>query len=102
MANHRCTRCKQDSYTRHKWHGGVYCDSCISYIRGDRPHTGGRSWFGSMWDMIVDFATLVFRHKRVKRVCITKGSALRSLFKSMETKARSIPFNPSASVPQKH
>jgi len=100
MAHHRCTRCKEESYPRHKWHGGVFCDGCIRWIRGSLPHTGGRSWLGSIWDRIVDFATSVFQGKTVKRVRLTEERALHSRLKAMETRARNIPFNSASSVPQ--
>ncbi len=41
MNHHRCTRCKQESYPRHKYYGGVFCDSCIQIARGFSPGKGG-------------------------------------------------------------
>jgi len=101
MAHHRCTRCKEESEVRHKYQGGVYCDSCISEIRGFHPHTGGRSWFGSIWDRIADFATSVFRRKSVKRVNLIEERASYTRLKAMQMRARSIQPNPQGAVPQK-
>ena len=105
MAHHRCTRCKQESDIRHKHVGGVYCDSCLRWIRGFRPHTG-TSWLGSVfssiWDMVTDFATSIFRHKTIKRVRILAEKADYSRQKAaIATMARSIPYNPEGVVPQK-
>lgn len=105
MAHHRCTRCKQESDIRHKHLGGVYCDACIRWIRGGRYGGPGRSWlgsvFGSIWDMITDLATSVFTRKTIKRVSIAKERASHAQLKAMQAKARDIPFNPAAGVPQK-
>lgn len=107
MTHHRCTRCKQEAYPRHKYYGGVYCDSCISWIRGFRPHIGTgwlgsiRSIWGSIWDRIADFASFVFQHKTIKRVRIAQEKQSYSLFKAMALRARSIPYNPEGGVPQK-
>lgn len=102
MAHHRCTKCKQESDRRHKYYGGVFCESCIRWIRGFTPHTRGRSLFGSLWDRIVDFATSVFQGKAVKRVSLIEERASHSRFKAMQARARSIPFNPEGGVPQQH
>ena len=105
MAHHRCTRCKQESYPRHKYHGGVYCDSCLSWIRGFRPHHGP-GWLGSiwrsMWDLITDLASSIFTHKTIKRVHIADEKASYSRLKgAMTMRARSMPSNPEAGFPQK-
>ncbi|MBA7610202.1 hypothetical protein ES703_17408 [subsurface metagenome] len=107
MAHHRCTRCKQESDIRHKHLGGVYCDSCIRWIKGFRPHAG-TGWLGSIrdrvtdfWGMITDFATSVFTRKTIKRVSIERERASHAQLKAMQAKARDIPFNPAAGVPQK-
>jgi hypothetical protein len=108
MAHHRCTRCKQESEIRHKYQGGVYCDSCISWIRGFRPHTGAgwlgpiRSIWSSIWDVITDFASSVFQHKTIKRVSIAKDKEEYSRMKAMGImRARSILPNPQGAAPQK-
>ena len=108
MAHHRCTRCKQESYPRHKYHGGVYCDSCLSWIRGFRPHHGA-GWLGSVfsrvwdiWDRITDFASSIFRHKTIKRVRIAEERADYSRLKvTLAMRSRSIPGNPATGMPQK-
>ena len=101
MAHHRCTRCKQESSPRHKWMGGVFCDSCIREIRGYRPHSG-RSWLGSLWDRIVDFTALIFRPSLPTHQSKAEAGAVRVQFKTMEARARSIPPNPAGGVPQGH
>ena len=102
MTHHRCTGCKGESYPRHKYKGGVFCDSCIRWIRGFRPHTSsGRSWLGALWDRIVDFATSVFQGKKVKRVSLSEEKAAYSRSKAMATRARSVPMNPAIQQPQK-
>ena len=100
MAHHRCTRCKQESYPRYKYEGGVYCDDCINDIRcgfGRR-----RSWLGSIWDRIVELADIVFKRKSPKHTQRAEERAIRSKYKAMEAKARSIPSNPQQASPQKH
>ena len=112
MAHHRCTRCKQESYPRYKYKrsgvAGVYCDSCISWVRGFRPHIDAgwlgsmRSIWGSIWDRITDFASSVFQHKSIKGVRIAEERASYFRLKgAMSMRAKSIPFNPATSIPQK-
>ena len=103
MAHHRCTRCKQESYPRHKWMGGVYCDSCIRQIR-DGIHISNRSRgrLGSLWDKIVAFTRSILHPKLLKRVERTVEQASLARLKSMEVKARrGIPINPAIQQPQK-
>ena len=103
MAHHRCSRCKQESYPRHKWKGGVYCDGCMWWIKGGRytRERIGRSWWGSLWDRLVEITKRVFRHESpgsTKKVAV---EAQNTRFKAVEAKARSIPHNPQAVLPQK-
>lgn len=112
MAHHRCTRCKEESDTRHRYKrsgvAGVYCDSCIRWIRGFRPSIGTgwlgsiRSIWGNIWDVLADFASSVFQHKNIKRVRIAEERATYSRLKlAMASRARSIPYNPQGAAPQK-
>lgn len=103
MAHHRCTGCKQESYPRHKWKGGVYCDDCVNFIKG-----GGRSgWFrrsflGEIWDTIVDLVDRVFRPESPKRTTRAKERQVMSRMKQMEHRARSIPANPQSGLGGRH
>jgi hypothetical protein len=58
--HHRCTRCKEESEVRHKWHGGVYCDSCMKEIRGFRPRSR-RGLFGWFRDIVIRVRDRIFR-----------------------------------------
>lgn len=102
MAHHRCTRCKRESYPRHKHMGGVYCDDCIRWIRGNVGVGGRRGWFGSLWDRLMEFIATPFRGPQTEednRRAIDRVAHTR--LKSMEAKARSIPMNPASQQPQK-
>lgn len=101
MAHHRCTGCKQESYPRHKYHGGVYCDTCISRIRGFLPSSRRRSWLGSWWDRIVEKISGFFGSKRVRLISVKEERAAYSRLKDMQARARSIPSNPLGGAPQK-
>lgn len=102
MAHHRCTRCKQEAYPRHKYYGGVFGDTCIREIRGFRPQAHGRGWFSSIWERIRDFATSVFSGKTIKRVTLDKERASYSQFKAYQARARDIPSDPQGGTPGKH
>lgn len=101
MAHHRCTACKQESYPRHKWYGGVYCDDCIRAIRG-KYYGVKRGFFGRIWDSITDFVTRLFKpsedwkkdRQREQRQVITR-------MKAMESKARRVSLDPQTLNPQK-
>jgi len=101
MAHHRCTRCKEESYPRHKYCGGVYCDRCIQWIRGYRP-SYRRGWLGSWWERIVDFTTSIFRPESPKHIERARERGFNTRLKAMETRARSIPGNPQSGAPQKY
>ena len=101
MAHHRCTRCKQESYPRHKYQGGVYCDGCIREIRGGVAPSRGLSWFGLLWGRILDFAHSVSGSaETLKHIERAKERASLARFKVMQAGARSIPANPAGAVPQ--
>ena len=100
MAHHRCTRCKQESYPRHKYLGGVYCDSCIHWIRGG-GHGHRRSWLGSIWGRFADLFDSVFRPESPKRIERARERVYYARLKATQAKARDIPYNPEAGVPQK-
>lgn len=102
MNHHRCTSCKQESYPRHKWKGGVYCDSCIEEARGYGRHGKVRSWFGGIWDKIVEFVDRrILQRKVIELTVEAKERQVISRMKQIERRARSIPFNPQALSPQK-
>ena len=60
-----CTRCKQESEIRHKWRGGVYCESCINEIRGFKPRQR-RGLFDWLHDIVILVRDSVFRRKTKK------------------------------------
>lgn len=100
MAHHRCTRCKQESYPRHKYGNGIYCEDCIREIRhGYRPSSG--SWLGSLWGKIVGLAQSVFHFESSGRVKRERERASYSRMKTMEARARRIPPDPQSGL-QKH
>ena len=103
MSHHRCTRCKQEADVRYKWHGGVYCESCIRWIRGGMGFTSspGGSWFGSLWERVLAFVSRIF-HPRTRRVALeSEQKADVSRMRAAEIKAKSIPRNPLTLDPQK-
>ena len=102
MAHHRCTGCKEESYPRHKWKGGVYCDSCIELLRGHRRHFGFRGWLSGIWDRVVEFVDRqILRREPPKLTEAAKERQVITRMKQIERKARSIPPNPASGVPQK-
>lgn len=105
MAHHRCTRCKEESYPRHKYCGGVFCDGCIRIIRGFRPDSVRRGFFGRLshiWDKITSFVDRTIHHRHIVRLNIREDSRrVYTQLKVMEVRARSIPPNPATTVPQK-
>lgn len=99
MAHHRCTRCKEESYPRHKWQGGVYCDDCIRRIRGSIP--GRRGWLGSLWGKLVDLVERVFQPESPRVISRQRERAEHARFKARQMMALSIPPNPWSGAPQK-
>lgn len=57
-----CTRCKEESEVRHKWRGGVYCETCIKEIRGFKPRSR-RGLFGWFRDLVILVRERVFRSR---------------------------------------
>ena len=55
MNHHRCSRCKEESYPRHKYHGGVFCDGCIKMVKGHRDGGGFFFRVRSLWHRIADW-----------------------------------------------
>jgi len=100
MTHHRCTRCKRESYPRHKHLGGVFCDDCINMIRNIRHRK--HSWLGSLWGRFVEKIRQVFRPASVKQDLKTEERKTYVLLKSLESKARKIQSNPQHILPQKH
>lgn len=103
MTHHRCTGCKQESNPRHKWMGGVYCDTCIRGIRGYRPDSVRRGLFAGIWDMVTGFIDRVFYHKHtVKLEAREVEKKIHTQMKVMQARARDIPPNPQGGTPGKH
>lgn len=100
MNHHRCTGCKQESYPRHKWHGGVFCDSCIRMVRGFG--TQRRGFFGRIWDWVTDLSQRLFQPKETwQEDRQRQDRRVIAHMKSMESKARRVSFNPQTLNPQK-
>lgn len=104
MAHHRCTGCKRESYPRHKWKGGVYCDDCIRIIRGSGYQPRGFSFFSSIWGKIADLWDSVFRPGKLslKRIKRANEREVHTRLKAMEVRARNIPYDPQAGGLGKH
>ncbi len=104
MAQHRCTRCKQDvgQYgIRHKYVGGLFCESCLRELRQGSRVIRNEGFFGfvsSIWDTLKRIHQVVFRPK-TKTVSFSETS--RVAYKTMNLKARNIPHDARATVPQK-
>lgn len=98
--NHRCTRCKRESYPRHKYMNSVLCDDCLSWVSGGRG-SRGRSWFGSLWERIVDIAQRIFHRESPRQQERLRERASYARLKVMQSRARSIPMNPATMLPQK-
>lgn len=109
MKFHSCTRCKEPRYPLHKHKksgvAGVYCDSCIRIIRGYGPgfSLGGIiSGFGSwVWSWLSVVAERFFGFKSRKKAIIQEERVQQVRMKAALAKAREIPANPGAGVPQK-
>ena len=100
MSHHRCTRCKQESYPRHKYYGGVFCDRCISWIRG--RGVGHRvNIFSRFWNFLVDIVQKVIGIKKTpKQIERQRERQIHTRMKVMEAKAREMPRNLSKLSPQ--
>ena len=101
MGHHRCTRCKQEPYPRHKYYGGVFCDKCISWIRG--RNVGHQvSIFSRFWHLITDFVQKVVGIKKTpKQVERQRERQIYTQMKVMESRARKIGVDKRTLVPQK-
>ena len=91
MAHHRCTRCKEESNPRHKYYGGVYCNSCIREIKGYRRGLGGffSDLFSDAWSWIKDFATGFWNRASKDRETPARNAVLSS--HEMERRNRALP-----------
>ena len=99
MTHHRCSRCKEESYPRHKWQDGIFCDACVKVVRG---RTTRRGLFRGLWDKMVDWLRkVVLRQPITKQTIKAQERAIYSKQKTMEAKARKIPVNRAQMSPQK-
>lgn len=106
MAHHRCTRCKQESETRHKYAGGLFCESCLKSLGvrgfGGFSHRGFslRGMFGSLWDKIKYWAKSPFQSNQKAEL---RQAAVRFnvRYQVMRSRMLRIPANFAAGVPQK-
>ena len=99
MNHHRCSRCKEESYPRHKWQSGIFCDSCIKIVSG---HKTRRGLFRGLWDKMVDWLRKVVLRKPITRQTVkARERAIYSKQKTMEARARRIPVNRAQMSPQK-
>jgi len=103
MAHHRCTRCKQESYPRHKYQGGVYCDGCIRIVRGGFGSFPGFTWLGSIWGKVTGFfGSIFYPGSSPKRLERDRERASYARLKAMEARARDIPLDLQGGTPGKH
>lgn len=101
MAHHRCSRCKEESYPRHKYHGGVYCDDCIQEIRG-RHFGTKRNVLFSMWDRFTVWVRRVLRLKQEAPNPVREERRIHTQLKVMEARARKMPVGPQQTITKKH
>lgn len=101
MTHHRCTRCKQESYPRHKYYGGVFCDDCINEIRG-RHFGKKRNVFWRLWDKLCDWVDRTFRPQSETLGRAREERRIHTQLKVMEARARKMPRNPQQTIQQKH
>ena len=100
MNHHLCTRCKEESYPRHKYGNGVYCEDCIKVVTGwRRPSVFGL--ISSMWDRVAAGVQKAFGFKSPSREHREKDRAIYQQMKTMQARARNILVDPSTKVPQK-
>ena len=102
MAHHRCTRCKRESYPRHKYAQGLFCEPCLRELRYEIvPRRGFWSIFHDFWNEIVRVANSIFNRK-TKRVEFKLATSRNiTKFKAVQAKARVIPVDPVTLTPQK-
>ncbi len=89
MNHHRCSRCKEESYPRHKYRSGVYCDHCITIARFGQPKRRGGLF--SLWDKFRDWVTHIFTAPTSARINKSRDRAVYAQQKTMEARARKIP-----------
>lgn len=102
MAHHRCTRCKEESAPRHKYVGGLFCESCLRAlgVHGFR-HFSIRGFWSNLWDKIGTWVSAPFRGK--KKVSPLQLAAVRFnvRYQAMRSAMLRIPPNVESSAPQK-
>lgn len=102
MAHHRCSRCKEESYPRHKHRsGGLLCESCLRDIGIRRIGFSLGRVLGNFWGMLVDTFNSAFRTTHTGRGTDRREIVRQVHFKAMETKALGIQVNPLKALPQK-
>ncbi len=101
MNHHRCSRCKEESYPRHKHRsGGLLCEPCLRDIGMGRTGFSLGRMLGDLWGMLVDTFNNAFRTANTGRSI--DGESVRQVhFKAIETKALGIQVNPLKALPQK-
>lgn len=104
MVTHKCTRCKVDqgpNGIRHKAYGGLFCDKCLTDLRGGiRVRIPGLGFFGRLWHTMADWVKAPFTHTYQESLTY-KAAAVKVAYGAAIDKARSIPGNAQAGVPQK-
>ena len=99
MNHHRCSHCKEESYPRHKWKNGIFCDGCIKIVRG---RTTRRGLFRGLWERMVDWLRkVVIRQPITKQNVKARERAIYAKQKTMEARARNIPRDTTQLNPQK-
>ena len=97
MARHRCTRCKQEAYPRHKFRGGLFCEPCRGEVLYGRGFVGHGLW-GRIWNSIKEFVSAPFIYQRKPDKA---GKTMRVAFNAQQAKARNILMDARTTVPQK-
>ncbi len=109
MAQHRCTRCKEDvgEYgTRHKFAQGLFCEKCLRALRGGfRIIPSGWLGFGDIFSFVSrtlrrfgEWATRPFTHTISVKL---EKEARRVDYQTMKVKARDILRDARTVSPQK-
>ena len=103
MNHHRCTRCKEESYPRHKYRGGVFCDGCIKITRGFEPGNKGIFFkVGRLWGAIGDWFRDILKPEVTIPDSKVAERSRHAELKRLEQYARRLPSNLQGSNPQMH
>lgn len=103
MNHHRCTRCKQESYPRHKYASGLFCESCLRElgVHGFRRFSFWKS-VGGIFSEVSRWLSSPFRTKKQTKLELKQAASRTKVsFKAAQSRMMRIPGNAAAGVPQK-